>query len=122
VKVGASNWSIRMSCPQFPGKKYMLVAGMAGIRPGVKLPDGRRIWLNPDVVTYATMFGWLPGIWNGGPGVLDSNGEAQAALNLGSLSIPSTGLGLPFWMTLIVLDPAAPSGVAYLPDTYVMRL
>ena len=31
-------------------------------------------------------------------------------------------LGMPIWLAMAVLDPAAPCGIAYLPDTYVMRI
>ena len=36
--------------------------------------------------------------------------------------VPKTGFGLPFWIAVVVLDPKAPSGVAYAPDTYVIRI
>ena len=55
-------------------------------------------------------------------GVLDSGGEAQGELNLRPLSLPPGGLGMPLWIAVAVLDPAAPNSIAYLPDTYVMRI
>ena len=86
------------------------------------LPDGRNINLNLDVVVWVTANNLLPGIWKGGPGMLDGNGEAKGSLDLSGFKIPNTGLGQPIWIAVAVLDPKAPCGIAYLPDTYVMRL
>jgi len=118
VKTGPGRWDIRLSCPRFPGRIYMLVAGMSGVRPGVALPDGRRVNLNPDNLVLATLNNLIPGIFNAGPGVLDARGEAVARLDISGFGSP----GIPIWLAMAVLDPRAPWGVAYLPDTRVLRL
>ena len=62
---------------------------------------------------------WLRPYFNPGPLVLDAGGEAQGSIDISKL--PPLG-GVPIWIAVAVLDPAAPDGMAYLPDTYVMRL
>ena len=92
------------------------------MRPGVRIADGRRIHLNLDPVVVATVFNQLPGIWNPGPGVLDSQGEAQGLLDIGRLNPPGGGFGIPIWIALVVVDASAPTGIKYIPDTWVMRI
>jgi len=121
-KLAQHKWKIWLSCPRFPNRKYRLVGGLSGVRPGVPVSDGRNINLNVDAITYATLNNSLPGIWNPGPGILDAKGGAEGQLDLSLLSLPPSGLGIPFWIAMAVLDPKAPSGIAYLPDTFVMRL
>lgn len=122
VSTGMNRWSIRLSCPQCPNKRYVIALGLSGVRPGVALPDGRRINLNIDPMTLLSMSGLLPGVWDPGPLTLDAKGEARAGLDLSRLAMPQKGLGIPIWIAVVVLDPLAPTGVAYLPDTYVMRI
>jgi hypothetical protein len=100
----------------------VLAAGLSGVRPGVALVDGRRIHLRIDPLVLATVAGALPGIFKSGSGTLDPNGEATGELDLAPLNPPPGGIGTPLWMALVVLDPQAPAGVRYLPDTYVMRI
>ena len=113
---------VRLGVPQHLNKAYVLVAGMSGVRPGVSLADGRNINLNPDVICFATLSNLLQPFFNPGPLELDALGEAKGVLDLSSLPIPKNGLGMPLWIAMAVLDPLAPCGMAYLPDTYVMRL
>ena len=92
------------------------------MRPGIGLSDGRRIHLNVDPVVLATIHNALPGMWYPGPGVLDRQGEALGLLDLSRLPVPPGGFGIPLWIVLIVLDPKSPSGIKYVPDTWVMRV
>jgi len=121
VKTAPGRWDIRISVPRFAGKPYVLVAGMSGVRPGIPLPDGRQVNLNLDPLTVATLFNTVPIIFQPGPQVLDANGEAVGRLDLNPLGVPLP-IGIPLWFALAVLDPGAPLGIAYLPDTYVMRI
>jgi len=122
TKISNNKWAIRLSCPRFPGKPYVLVAGVSGVRPGIALPDGRNINLNVDVITIMTLANLLQPYWNPGRLNLDANGEAAGVLDLTTTARPTKGWGMPFWIAMAVLDGAAPGGIAYLPDTYVMRL
>ena len=122
VKTGPNRWDIRLSCPRSPNMSYVLAAGVSGVRPGIPLPDGRHINLNFDLITFMTQWNLLQPYWNPGSQKLDGNGEACGSLDLSGLSVPPGGFGFPLWVVLIVLDPAAPIGIKYLPDTYVMRI
>jgi len=122
VRTGRDRWTIRLSCPRHPNLSYVLVASLSGLRPGVPIGDGRRINLNPDTITYVTLHGLMPAIWSMGPGRLDARGEARGFLDVSSLWRPANGWGIPVWIAMAVVDPNAPTGLAYLPDTYVMRL
>ena len=77
--------------------------------------DNRKIYLRPDNITPPSLNGWLTPIFDPGPGKLDANGEATGGLDFSKL--PS--IGLPIWIAVLVLDPNAPNGIAYIPDTYV---
>lgn len=118
VLTGQRRWQLRLSAPMYAGMRYVAVAGVSGVRPGVKLPDGRCIRLNLDPILQGTLNNWIPSIWNSGPGVLDAQGEAQGTINLSTLG----NLNMPLWIAWVVLHPSAPGGVAYIPDTYVMRI
>jgi len=118
VLVAPNKWQVRFSAPNYPGKAYVAAVGITGVVPGLWLPDGRKIMLNFDVVSLITLNNLVPAIWNGGPGMLDSNGEAQGMLDLTIIG----GLGIPIWIVWVVLDPLAPNGFAYIPDPYVMDM
>jgi len=122
VAAGKNRWHIFVDIPHLPGKAYLMAAGISGVRPGVRLPDGRTLNLVLDHVTIATLHGGLPGIWSSGSGYLNARGEAKGLLDLSGLPLPQNGYGHPLWIAVVVLDLQAPGGVAYLPDTYVMRL
>jgi hypothetical protein len=109
-------YTVRYSFPNHPGKTYVAAMGYSGVRPGVLLPDGRRIMLNPDSLTVVTVANQLPQLFNPGPGILDSNGEAQGTINVSFLP----PLGMPVHVIAVVLDPAAPQGFAVIADPFVM--
>lgn len=118
VRTVGRQWTVRLSAPKFPGMRYVVAAGFSGVRPGVTLPDQRRLNLNIDPLVVLTLGNRIPSVWNPGPGILDANGEAQGTLNLNAFA-PA---GRPIWIAWMVLDPKAPLGIAYMPDTYVMRI
>lgn len=118
VAIGARRWLVSLSAPRYPGYQYAVAASLSGVRPGIALADGRRINLVADAVTALTLSNALPTFWNPGPGTLDANGGASATLDLSTVG----RLGIPLWIAWAVLDPNAPAGIAYLPDTYVMRV
>jgi len=118
VTTGKDKWMVRFSAPQYPGKTYAAAVGMSGVAPGIPLADGRTILLNFDAVSYMTLNNLIPSIWQNGVGVLDGNGGAIGMLDLSGVG----ALGVPIWIAWVVLDPKAPSGIAYVPDPYVMEL
>jgi hypothetical protein len=118
-KQAAGKWDLLISCPNFPNRAYVVALSMSGYRPAISLPDGRRIHLVPDMLTQLSLSNLLSPIFNPGPLVLNARGEAVARFDVSAL--PKLG-GLPIWFAVAVLDPKAPNGVAYLPDTEVLRL
>lgn len=118
VRILPNHWQIRLSSPRHAGKRYAIAASLSGTAPGYTLADGRRINLNLDAVTLLTLANVIPTVFDPGVGVLDSQGVAAATLDLHGIGT----LGVPLWIAWAVLDPHAPGGVAYLPDTYVMRI
>lgn len=122
LKVGPNRWDILISCPRSPGYPYVLAASLSGVRPGVALADGRRINLVVDALTSLTLGNRLPGTFHPGALTLDATGGARGFLDLSGLKPPPGGFGIPLWIALAVLDPRAPTGIKYLPDTYVMRI
>jgi len=122
LKAAPHRWTVLLSCPRSPGYPYVLAAGLSGVRPGTPLGSGRQVNLNLDPLVVATLENRLPGIWNPGPGILDAQGEARGAVDVAALHPPPGGFGIPTWIAMVVLDPKAPGGVKYVPDTVVMRL
>lgn len=118
VLIGPRTWQIHLSAPGYPGKAYFAALGASGVRPGVPLADGRRILLNPDVLTALTGGNQIPMLWKPGPGVLNAKGRATATLDLRG----TRAQGMCIWIAWVVLDPQAPLGIAYIPDPYVMRI
>ena len=123
VKVSANKWAVLVSVPHLPGKKYAMAATFAGVRPGILLPkSGRNINMNWDTLMYLTLTNQIPNLWNPGPLTLDANGNARGSVDINPLKPPKDGFGIALWIGVVVMDPAAPDGVAYCPDTYVMRI
>jgi hypothetical protein len=115
---GRLTWDILLSAPQHPNKAYAIAIGASGVSPGVKLPDGRRILLNLDDAVLLSSRDRLRPFFNPGPGYLDAKGEAKARV-----STPWLGkVNIPIWVSWVVIDPAAPLGIAYIPDPYVLRI
>jgi len=122
LKVAPHRWSILLSCPRSPGYSYVLAAGMSGVRPGTSLGHGRQVNLNLDALCEATLNHRLPGVWHPGAGRLDIKGEARGTIDVNALKPPPGGFGFPIWIAMVVIDPKAPGGIKYVPDTHVMRL
>jgi hypothetical protein len=114
-KTAPRKWDVRVSCPRFPLKQYVMVCSLTGVRPGITLPDGRTINLAPDFYTNMSLLGLLKPFFDAGPQILDKDGEAQGKIDL--TLFPNTGVRM--WIAVAIIDAAAPSGIAYLPDTDV---
>jgi len=118
VLTAPRQYALNFSFPGLAGKSYVAALTLSGVRPGVPLPDGRKVPFNPDNLTVVTIGNLIPGIFNAGPGTLDRSGAAQGFLDVRILP----PLGLPVHLIAVVLDPAAPTGFAVIPDPYVMLL
>lgn len=119
VLASPRKWSLNFSFPTHAGKNYAATITTSGVRPAVPLVDGRRIAFVPDIFSLLGLSGGLTGIFSGGPATLDANGEAQGMLDLSSLPSP---LNLRVHVMCVVLDPAAPLGIAAIADPWLMRV
>lgn len=120
VKTGVCTWDIKLSVPTYGGKNYALIAGASGYWPGVSI-DSRRIMINPDVLAWATAYNMIPSVFNSGPMVLDANGEATGTIDLSGLKLP-VGTRFLTHMVLLVLDKAAPNGIAFITEPECFKI
>ncbi|MBN2491812.1 MAG: hypothetical protein JXQ29_13275 [Planctomycetes bacterium] len=118
-RFAARGWNVRLHFAGEGGSAYTLALSLSGVRPGLFLPDGRRICFNPDAVTAPSVLGHLAAVFTGQSGRLDVGGRATARLDVSSLP-PLAGLRV--WIQALVLDPNAPLGIRTIPDPVVMVL
>jgi len=62
------------------GRPYALLASASGTQPGLPLPGGALLPLNPDAIFELTAFALPSGLFAGQVGLLDAQGEAQLTL------------------------------------------
>lgn len=118
IRTGAVSWDVRLSAPAHAGKPYVAVFSLSGMRPGLLLSDGRQVNLALDAVSLASLTGGLGSAVDLGPGTLDQDGAAVIRIDLA----PFGQLNRVVHLAWAVLDPNAPLGIAYLPDTYPLKL
>ena len=120
ANAGARNrWHLLVDFPYDPGRPYVVLVGTSGIRPGLVLPDLRRVRLNLDDLTWRGLAGALPG-FSGLSGTLDSRGTARGLIDLAAA--PVRLRGTPFWMVGLVLDPGPPVSVRRVSPVIVVQL
>ncbi len=118
VRSAPRQWSILLSAPMFPGRAYAVALGLSGTTPATPLPGGRQLNLRIDALSALTIADAVRPRFHPGSGVLAANGAATARLDMRGTPL----LGIPLWIAWMVFDPAAPGGIAFVPDTYVMRI
>ena len=101
VRTGQASWALKLNLPGEVGKGYVMALSMSGVRPGVTLPDGRRINLTLDTLSLLTVNNLIPSIFNPGTGILNARGEAAGTLNVGALGSLK---GMRVWAEALVLD------------------
>jgi hypothetical protein len=100
-----STYFVNFAFPASPGSSY--VAAMStGLRPGFPLGDGRVINLAVDLL-FVLSVGGIPGITTGFTGVLDGTGRATGTITLP----PGFPPGIRFYVSALVVNPAAPLGI-----------
>jgi len=114
-----NRWHHFVDFPLDAGYPYAVVVGVSGIRPGIRLTDGRKIRLNPDPITWAGLTGTLPG-FSGLSGTLDARGTASGLIDLSSLG--PAARGTPFWMVGLVLDPGPPVSIRRVSPPVVVQI
>jgi len=102
-------------------KPFGLWLSLSGVRPGVRLPDGRSIFLNVDALTVATVLGYLgpPLLGPANGGMLDRLGFGRARMDVSG--IPGIA-GVRLWMVAVVLDKNAPFGMGPIADPMLVML
>jgi hypothetical protein len=80
------------------------------------IPIGtRQLDLSPDNLLLVTVNNYWPWIFSGYRGVIDSKGQAQATIHIPNQ--PALA-GVRVHSAFVTLDPAAPSGVRSISDTF----
>ncbi len=119
VQRAARAWDVLINSPMDAGRNYALALSLTPPFPGIRLPDGRRLAFRPDALSTAGLAGALGPLLRNFTGVLNAAGRAVATIDLGSLP-PITGV--PIWIQVVALDPAAPIGLQTIYDPIVLPL
>jgi len=81
--------------------------------------DTRKLDLSPDGLLMVTVGGYWPSIFSGYRGVIDSKGQAQAAIHIPN--IPAL-IGVRLHSAFVTLDFAAPSGIKSISNTFMFSI
>jgi hypothetical protein len=101
------------------GKRYQLAAAFSYTN-GIKFANGEVLDLTFDTLLFLSANNLLPTMFQNFSGHLDQNGNAQAAVKIPSWTPP--GLGVPVFVSGIVIDPGAPGGVTTVGNTHWFTL
>ena len=96
-------------------KTYQLAASL-GYTNGLKMPNGEYLDLFFDNLFLVTAKNVFPSIFKKFGGILDGNGEATATVNIPA-NIPPK-LGIPIFVSGIVINPKAPGGISTVANTH----
>ncbi len=122
----AGQWTLYVHVPEDATKRYNLVVGASGVRPGVGFASGRTAYLNPDILTFTGLtFGLAPFLQttsNPGSlrGTLDNLGKDTATLDLSALGPAANGTRL--WFLVLTEDSSAPEGFGTITDPHVIKI
>jgi hypothetical protein len=121
VRTGRGRWTLRLDFPGLPGRQYVVLPSLHGVRSNQVLPDGRRICLVPDGLTqFVAYHGDVFPFTSGFRGSLDANASAMAALDLSALGRWADGLVV--WLVPIAIDRHHPFGLAAIGDPVALLL
>ncbi len=109
LRTAPNDRDVRVSFPDQPGRAYAVLFGVSGFAPGVPLPDGRHLPLNPDPLVQRTLAGPLPPLLRNTVGVLDASGGATARFDANVFGAAVSGVRV--WAVAVTFDPAAPLGI-----------
>lgn len=112
--------SLHLDFPGEGGRNYVVGLSVAGFRPGFQLADGRAVPLVPDRLTGLCLQGGVPGVIERTTGCLDSKGHATVKVDTNLFGSALDGLRA--WAVVLVLDPAAPCGVAHIVGPTLLRI
>jgi len=108
--LGPGRAGLNVAFPRHAGRSYVVGLSAMGMLPALPLQDGRVIPIAFDMLTVFSIFGGVPGVMMNTVGVLDSTGRASMTLDLRIVGQAFRGLRLA--ACAVVLDPAAPNGLA----------
>jgi len=113
-------WRMNVTFPGEAGKFYQVLLSLTGVRPPTTLPDGRRVWFQPDALTVATLNGSLEPFLIRATGILNSRHQAYPEINLSAL--PAALNGTLIWAIAATIDASAPLGLGTISDPMVIRI
>jgi len=119
-RIAPGQWEFGLHFAGHAGKAYAMGFSLSGVRPHVALGDGRRIHLAVDALTALSLSGQLAPILTHNVGILGATDRAVVHLDLRAL--PENVAGFNLYGLAVVLDPAAPFGVAIIADPVRVRL
>jgi len=101
------------------GKAYQLAAAF-GYTNGIKFANGEFLDLSFDVLFFVSANNLLPAIFKNFSGFLDRSGEAKATVDVPTFLPPA--LGIPIYISGVVIDPRAPGGISTVGNTHWFTL
>ena len=119
IQRGPGRWEIAMHFQGESGNVYVAGLSLSGVRPGVRLPDGRRIHLNVDTLTALSMNGLLGPLFTGYIGALNAFDRASAVLDVAGLPALK---GTRIWALVVTLNKSAPLGIQTIADPVILIL
>jgi len=119
IKRGPGKWEIVMHFQGESGNAYVAGLSLSGVRPGVRLPDRRRIHLNVDTLTALSVNGLLGPLFSGYTGALNAFDRGSAVLDVSGLPALK---GTRIWAQVVTLNKSAPLGIQTIADPVVLIL
>lgn len=114
ISTGKGKWDARVSLPMWANRSFLLAVSMSGVRPGMKLPDGRTIPLIMDNLAFLSVTLGLAPFVTGNVGTLDRTGLAVAKIDVSGIGKVLNGIRL--WLCAVVIDGSAPLGIGVITD------
>jgi len=123
-KTGDRKWDILINPDPtgalgLEGKRYVVAVSRKGATPPITFPDGRQLFLRPDILTLLSFLGPVPPLLTGNHGRLTAKG-ATAKLNARRLG--PTAKGLVLHLSGLVYDCKAPCGIAWVLEPCAVRI
>jgi len=107
---------ILLTSPTDPAHRYVAALAL-GSTPGIQLPDGRTLPLNPDPL-FVLSLGQLGAIFTDSMGLLDSVGGGQVFLAIPDLTALR---GLTIQAAFVVVNPRQPFGIGEISHPLAIR-
>jgi len=101
--------------PGDAGKAYQLAAAF-GYASGLRMPNGEYLDLGFDQLFFLTAQNMLPTVFRKFAGVLDAGGNAMATVAIPASMPPN--LGIPIFVSGLVIDPGVPGGISSVGNTH----